>query len=187
MKKLITVTLLMISGIFSVSAQTKIGFIDTDALIGSMPESAKIDAEIKEYQASLGQEGQDKAKEADEKAAKFIKDSASLTPTMKEIKRDELRKLIDEVQNWNQIAGDKINKMAQEKITPIRQKALLAIKDIAREKGYGYVLDASTNVLLVTNPADDLLPLVKAKMGIKDTPATPVNNTPKNMPGKPKQ
>ena len=185
MKKLIAIAFLMILGIFSASAQTRIGFIDTEALIGAMPESVKIDAEIKEYQASLGQQGQDMAKEADEKASLFIKDSATMTPTMKEIKREELRKLIDQVQNWNQIAGDKINQEAQKKIAPIRQKAFAAIKDVAKEKGYGYVLDASTNVLLVYPPGDDLLPFVKAKMGIKDTP--PVNNTPKTIPGKTKQ
>ena len=57
MKKLIAIAFLMILGIFSASAQTRIGFIETDALIGAMPESIKIDAEIKEYQASLGQQG----------------------------------------------------------------------------------------------------------------------------------
>ncbi len=182
MKKLIVAAVVLTLGFFSASAQNKIGFIDTDQLIGAMPESAKIDAEIKEYQASLGQQGQDMAKDADEKAASFIKDSAKMTPTMKEIKRDELRKLIDQVQSWNQIAGEKINQKAQEKIAPVRQKAFNAIKEVAKEKGYNYVLDASTNVLLVFPPADDLLPFVKAKLGIKDSP---VNTTPKTtIPGK---
>ncbi len=181
MKKLIVVAVVMMSGFFSASAQSKIGYIDTDELIGSMPEAAKIDSEIKEYQSSLGQQGQDMAKEADEKASQFIKDSLKMTPTMKEIKRNELRDLIDKVQNWNQIAGDMINKKSQEKIGPIRIKALNAIKEVAKEKGYAYVIDASTSVLLVYPPSDDLLPFVKAKLGIKDTP--PVNTTPK-MPGK---
>jgi outer membrane protein len=171
MKKLI-VAAVMAFGMLSASAQTKIGYIDTDELIGSMPEVSKIDTELKEYQASLIQQGQDKAKDADEKAAQFVKDSVKMTPSMKEIKRGEIVALYQEVQNWNQIAQDKYNQKAQEKIAPVKTKAFDAINAVAKEKGYTYVIDASTSVLLVKPAGDDLMPFVKAKLGIKETPAT---------------
>ena len=182
MKKLI-VAGVMALGIFSASAQSKIGYIDTDVLIGVMPEAAKVDAELKAYQDALGLQGQDLGKEADAKAAQFLKDSATLSASMKEIKRNEILELFQKVQNWNQIAQDKYNQKAQEKIGPIRTKAFDAIKAVAKERGYAYVLDASNGVLLVYPPADDLLPFVKAKLGIKDTPAT-TPTTPKTTPGK---
>jgi len=182
MKKLIAVAVMAL-GIYSASAQTKIGFIDTDELISVMPEAAKVDGELKEYQASLVQQGQDMGKEADDKAQQFVKDSLKMTPTMKEIKRGEIISLYQKVQNWNQTAQDMYNQKAQEKIAPIRTKAFDAIKAVAKEKGYAYVLDASTSVLLVSPPSDDLMPFVKAKLGIKDTPA-PVKAT---TPGKPNQ
>jgi outer membrane protein len=169
MKKLI-VAGVMALGILSASAQSKIGYIETDELISSMPEAAKVDTELKEYQATLGQQGQDLAKEADEKAAQFVKDSLKMTPTMKEIKKGEIIEMYQKVQNWNQIAQDKYNQKAQEKIAPVRQKALDAINAVAKEKGYTYVIDASTSVLLVKPASDDLMPFVKAKLGIKDTP-----------------
>ena len=183
MKKLIVVVAVMASGIFSASAQTKIGFIDTDELISIMPEAAKVDGELKEYQSSLIQQGQDINKEADDKAQQFVKDSLKMTPTMKEIKRNEIVALIQKAQNWNQTAQDMYNQKAQEKIAPIRTKAFDAIKAVAREKGYSYVLDASTSVLLVSPPSDDLMPFVKAKLGIKDAPPVPGKPT----PGKPNQ
>ncbi|MEI7963863.1 MAG: OmpH family outer membrane protein [Chitinophagaceae bacterium] len=173
MKKLI-VAAVMAFGMLSASAQTKIGYIDTDELIGSMPEVSKIDTELKEYQASLIQQGQDKAKDADDKAAQFVKDSIKMTPSMKEIKRGEIVALYQEVQNWNQIAQDKYNQKAQEKIAPIKAKAFEAINAVAKEKGYSYVIDASTSVLLVKPAGDDLMPFVKAKLGIKETPAKPL-------------
>lgn len=181
MKKLF-VAGIMALGIFSASAQTKIGYIETDVLISAMPEAAKVDTELKEFQATLGQQGQDLAKEADEKASQFVKDSLKMTPTMKEIKKGEILEMYQKVQNWNQIAQDKYNQKAQEKIAPVRKKALDAINEVAKEKGYAYVLDASTSVLLVSPPSDDLMPFVKAKLGIKETPA---NNVPKGtIPGK---
>ncbi len=184
MKKLI-VAGVMALGIFSASAQNKIGYIDTDLLIGIMPEASKVDAELKAYQDALGLQGQDLGKEADAKAAQFLKDSATLTPSMKEIKRNEILELYQKVQNWNQIAQDKYNQKAQEKIAPIRTKAFDAIKAVAKEKGYGYVLDASTGAILVSPPGDDLLPFVKTKLGIKDTPGTTTPVTvPKTTPGR---
>ena len=177
MKKLIALAVMAL-GIYSASAQTKIGFIDTDELIGVMPEAAKIDTELKEFQASLVQQGQDMGNEADDKAQQFVKDSLKMTPTMKEIKKTEILGLYQKVQNWNQTAQDMYNQKAQEKIDPIKKKAFDAIAAVAREKGYTYVLDASTSVLLVKPPSDDLMPFVKAKLGIKDTPATVKPTTP---------
>jgi outer membrane protein len=176
MKKLI-VAGVMALGILSASAQTKIGYIDTDELIGVMPEAAKADAELKEYQASLVQQGQDINKEADEKANQFFKDSIKLSGSMKEIKRKEIVDLISKAQNWNTIAQDMYNQKAQEKIAPIRKKALEAINEVAKEKGYSYVIDAATSILLVKPTGDDLMPFVRTKLGIKDTPKT-------NIPGK---
>ena len=132
-------------------------------------------------------QGQDLAKEFETKATQFSKDSASLTASMKEIKRNELVEMYQKVQNWNQIAQDKYNQKAQEKIAPIRTKAFDAIKAVAKEKGYGYILDASTNVLLVAPPGDDIMSLVKAKLGIKDTPGTTPTTTPGITPKKPNQ
>ena len=181
MKKLI-VAVVMASGIFGASAQNKIGYIDTDLLISIMPEAAKVDAELKAYQTALGLQGQDIGKDADAKAAQYVKDSAGLSPSMREIKRNEVIELYQKYQNWNEIAQEKYGQKAQEKIGPIRTKAFDAIKTVAKEKGYGYVLDSSTGAILVSPPGDDLLPAVKTKLGITTPTTTPVT-TPK-VPGK---
>ena len=59
------------------------------------------------------------------------------------------------------------NKYAQKQqdlIAPIQKKAVDAVQTVARENGYAYVI--SKDALLVSPPADDLLPLVKKKLGI---------------------
>jgi outer membrane protein len=172
MKKLFAVAALAF-GMFGASAQTKIGYINTDELISIMPEAAKADGELKEYQQSLIQQGQEINKDADEKTAQFIKDSLKMSASMKEIKRNEIVQLITKAQNWNQTAQDMYNAKAAEKVDPIRKKALDAINAVAKEKGFSYVLDASTSVLLVFPPGDDLMPFVRTKLGIKDTPIAP--------------
>jgi outer membrane protein len=173
MKKLILLAVIALSAT-GASAQTKIGYINTEELISVMPEAEKADADLKDYQNALAQQGQDMGKEADEKADKYVKDSLTLNASMKEIRRKEVVEAYQKAQAWTQqTAQDMYNQKAQQLIAPIRQKAIKAIQDVAKEKGYTYVLDASTSVLLVQPTGDDLLPAVKTKLGIKDAPAAP--------------
>jgi len=168
MKKLI-VAGVMALGFLSASAQTKIGYINLDEVIGAMPETAVANKELQEFQESLVKAGEDLEKEANEKIKKFGEDSAKMTPSMKEIKRQELIELVQKVQGYNNDAQEKAKAEAQRKFTPIQQKAIETIKVVAKKNGYAYVLDF--NSLLVMPPADDLLGLVKKELGIKETPA----------------
>jgi outer membrane protein len=170
MKKWI-IALAMTCGVMGVQAQQtqKIGYISTDELISVMPEAEKADAELKEFQASLSQQGQDMMKDLNAKDSAFVRDSTKLSPSMKEIKKNELIELYQKVQNWNQQAQEMYQQEAQKKIQPLRTKALDAIKAAAKENNYTYILDV--NSVLVGPPGDDVLPLVKKKLGIKETPA----------------
>ncbi len=176
MKKLIVAGALALGTFFNASAQNKIGYISIDELIGVMPEAEKADTELKEYQASLAQQGQDMMKELSDKDSLFVKDSAKLSPSMKEIKRNELIALYQRVQSWNQQAQDMYQQKAQEKIAPIKDKALETIKAVAKENGYAYVLDA--NSVIVGPPGDDVIGLVKKKLGIKDPVTSPAQQKP---------
>lgn len=168
MKKLIVAGVMALS-FLGASAQTKIGYVNTDEVIASMPETEKANKELQEYQESLGKQYDDLQKEANEKSEQFIKDSATLSASMKEIKREEILKLIQRVQNYNQEAQELAKQAAQKKFAPIQQKAMEAIKAVAKKSGYSYVLDI--NSVIVGPPGDDILQLVKKELGIKETPA----------------
>ncbi len=171
MKKLLFVSIAALC-MFSASAQNKIGYINTNELIAKMPEAAKADADLKEFQTGLQQQYKDLNDELDAKQSQFVKDSLSFSASMKEIKRKEIIDLYQRVQNYQQESQEQYQAKANEKIAPIREKALNAIKLVAKENGYGYVLNEET--LLVAPQGDNLLSLVKTKLGIKETvaPAT---------------
>jgi outer membrane protein len=167
MKKLI-VAGVMALGFLTAGAQSKIGYINTEEVMSIMPETEKANKEIQEFQESLGKQGEELEKEATEKSNQFIKDSATLSKSMKEIKREEIIKLIQRVQNYNAEAQEKAKQVAQQKFIPIQQKALETIKNVAKKNGYSYVLEQSS--VIVGPPGDDILPLVKKELGIKDAP-----------------
>ncbi len=161
----------------SATAQAKIGYINYEEVVASMPETEVANKQLQDFQESLAKQGQDLEAEANDKSNQFIKDSASLSQSMKDIKRDELVKLIQRVQNYNSEAQEKVKQTAQQKFAPIQQKATDAIKEVAKEKGYAFVLD-QTN-LIVMPPEGNLLQAVKAKLGIKESPTqTPKKSQP---------
>jgi len=153
----------------NVSAQGKTGYISTEELIGSMAETEVANKQLQDYQSSLQQQGQDYYRELNEKDSAFGVDSIKYTPTQKELKRNDLIELYQKVQNWQQTMQQKIQERSQTLIVPIREKALEAIKATAKESGYAYVLESAA--VLVGPPGDDILPLVKKKLGVKDAAA----------------
>ena len=140
MKKLI-VAGVMALGVLSASAQTKIGYVNTDDVIAAMPQTDTANKQLQEFQQSLADQYNDLEAEANEKSAKFIKDSATLSESMKLIKREEILKLYQRIQNYNTEAQEKAKQAAQQKFAPIQQKAMEAIKAVAKKNGYSYVLD----------------------------------------------
>ncbi|UEG51003.1 OmpH family outer membrane protein [Ferruginibacter lapsinanis] len=173
MKKLFTVVAvgLSIFGFTNTStAQTKIGYISIEELISVMPEAKSADSAIQDYQYSLQLQGNDYIQELNEKDSAFVKDSAKLSTATKELKRNDLLALYQKVSGWDKTMQQMIGEKQQTLIAPIQAKAIEAIRTVAKENGYTYVLDANT--LIVSPTGDNLLPLVKKKLNIKDTPPT---------------
>jgi outer membrane protein len=173
MKKILTIVAvvigLMMTG-YSSNAQGaaggKIGVISLQELIPTMPEYRKADTALNDYQTALGQNFEDMKKEYYEKdSAITSKDTVKLTKAQLEIKRREVNELLQKLQGWQQQAQQLYQQKQQELITPIQKKALEAVQAVAKENGYAYVL--SKEALLVSPPAEDLLPLVKKKLGVK--------------------
>jgi len=184
MKKLITAAVVLTIAMFGLTnsafSQSKIGYVSTEELIGTMPEAEKANAQLQDYQTSLTQQGNDYYKELSEKDSVFQADSAKLSPAAKELRRNDLIALYQKVQGWNQATQQKVQEKSQELIVPIRAKAFEAIKAAAKEAGYNYVLEEGS--VLVGPPGDNILELVKKKLGIKDKDLKPAA-----APVKPKQ
>lgn len=161
-------------------SQTKIGYINTEELIGSMPEAEKASQQLQEYQTALQQQGQEYLVELNEKDSAFAIDSIKLSSAQKELRRNALLELYQKVQGWREVIQQKMQEKQQELLIPIRTKALDAIKAVSKESGYGYILDQ--NSVIVGPPGDDVLPLVKKKLGIKEKEATAPAGAPAKKP-----
>jgi outer membrane protein len=170
MKKFVTVVVvvmgLMLAGSSNVKAQGKIAYISLQELIPAMPEYRKADTALNDYQNALQQNFEDMKKEFQEKDSLLnSKDTLKYTKAQLELKKGELSQMYVKLQGWQQQAQQLYQQKQQELIAPIQKKAVDAVQAVAKENGYAYVLNKE--ILLSSPPADDLLPLVKKKLGIK--------------------
>src|SRR5690242_5892444 len=172
--------LLISAGIFGISTTTnaqKIGYISADEIIQLMPEAATVQNQLDQYQQSLYQNAQEKQQALNDAIQKFLKDSATLSASMKEVRRNDLQKQQQELAGESQRIQDQFAQKRQELSAPIQKKLQDAIEAVAKENGYTYVMPKEA--LIVMPPADDLGPLVIKKLGLKEptktttTPAKP--------------
>lgn len=175
--KLFFIAALLIAGAGSVSAQ-KTGYISLDQVVALMPEVRKVDSLLQKYQAdSLNPQFAYMVSEYNRKDSMVsTKDSAKLSPTVRNQVRQELEGLAYQIQNWQGIVQNAMQNKQNELLEPIYRKAMNALNTAAKEAGYAYVYNKEA--LLVAPENDDLLPLVAKKLNIK-LPSTPSAAAPK--------
>jgi outer membrane protein len=170
MKHFVTLALIIVTGILGTTntsqAQSKIGYISADEIIALMPEAARVDTQLNQYQQSLYQNAQDKQAELNDAVAKFYKDSATMTASLKEVKRRDLQSKVQELSGEEQRIQNLFEQKRQELSAPIQRKLQGAIQDVAKENGYTYVFPREA--LLVMPPSDDISTLVRRKLGLKE-------------------
>jgi outer membrane protein len=145
----------------------KFGYIDSRELLKAMPEIAKADADLQAYAKTFQEQLQSMSKEYEKKVQEFQAQEKTMTEAMKEVKVKEIQDLQNRIESTNQSATEKVEKKREDLYKPILDKADKAIKDVAVEKGYDYVFDASAGGLLYAKPTEDILSMVKTKLGIK--------------------
>jgi len=169
MKKIVLILFVATACMFAGSplqAQTKMGYISLNELITDMPEYKKADTSMVDFQNALNQNFDDMKKEFNEKDSLLSsKDTVKYTRAQIEIKRKQLGELYLRLQGYQQNASQQYQQKQQELMGPIQKKAQETVQQVAKENGFTYVF--LKDALLVSPPAEDLLPLVKKKLGLK--------------------
>jgi outer membrane protein len=174
MKQFVTLALVFslgLLGLSNTSSAQKIGYISADEIIVMMPEAARVDTQLNQFQQSLYQNAQDKQAELNEAVAKFYKDSATMSASLKEVKRKDLQGKVQELSGEEQRIQNLFEQKRQELSLPIQRKLQDAIQEVAKENGYTYVFPREA--LLVMPPADDLSSLVRKKLGLREPVKAP--------------
>lgn len=156
---------------FSASAfaqkTVKLGHINSSDLMQIMPgkdsAQAAFEAEVKILEGEL-KAMQD---ELEKKLNDYQERKSQMTELIRTTKEQELNDLNQRITIYQQNAQKKLQEKEAELLQPIIDRAKQAISDVAKENGYTYIFDTSAGAVLYQQDSDDILNLVKKKLGLK--------------------
>ncbi len=157
----------LLIGNFVYAQSPKLGYINSQELLASMPERAKADTMLQKYAKQFQDEGEAMQKEYQTKIQQYQAGEKTMTDAIKEVKAKEIQDLQARIESFSQSAQEKVGQKKQEVYTPLLEKADKAIKEVAKEKGYDYIFDTAQQAILYGKDGDNVLGLVKAKLGLK--------------------
>lgn len=148
----------------------KLGHIDSQKLLMAMPESDSAQKKLQkienEFQATL----EELQVEFNKKFKAYQDNYSTMTELIRTTKETELNELSERIQNFQTQAQQDYERQRMELFKPIQEKAKNAVDQVAEENGFTYIFDVGPGVGAVVYAApdtEDILGLVKAKLGIK--------------------
>lgn len=164
---LLAVILFTLNG--AVSAQSlKIGYVDSNEIMALMPEKQTVETQLADFQKQLESELMTMATEYQNKLTEYQENLSTMSNLIRQSKEKELTDLQTRIQEFQQNAEYEFSDKRTELLTPVIDKVKKAIEAVGKDNGFTYVLDSATGVLLyIGDAAENVTPLVKAKLGIQ--------------------
>jgi outer membrane protein len=151
----------------AVSAQSaKFGHIDLQQLISLMPEKDAAEKNLQKVETDLQNQSNTMQKEYTDKLKAYQDQQKTFTDAIKQTKEEELQSIAQRIQNFQQQAQQNMQNEQTKLFQPIFEKARKTISDVGKEQGLVYIFDVNST-LYHSDQSVDILPLVKAKLGIK--------------------
>jgi len=157
-KKTLLASFFLLAIVANTSAQ-KYAFVDTKYILSKMDSYTEAQKKLDDIAEKWMKEIEAKYKEIEDKKTKFQQESILLPADEKNKKLAEIKQLEEEVRELQKkrfgVNGD-LFKKRKELIEPIQEEIYKAIKALAKEKGYDFIMDKSANSnILFTNPKYD--------------------------------
>lgn len=155
-----------------VSAQkaAKFGHVSTAAILEMMPEVEIADAKLAAFQEGLIKGGESKVKAFEENLKKYQEDMAAgtLSKVQQADREAALAKEQEAIRQYEAQVQLQVMQKREELLGPILKKLDEAIQAVGKEGGYTFIFDSSVSgTLLYAMDGDDLLPAIKAKLGLQ--------------------
>ena len=145
----------------------KIGYIDFNTLVSAMPGVDSVKIKLQKYQQSLSDQMDAMGAEFENKYLDYQSKSSGMSDLIKQTKEKELSDLQGRIDAFKSKAQQDFQAKQQELLQPIISKAKDAVKEIAKENKYTYIINSIEDIMLYAEPTDDIMPLVKKKLGIQ--------------------
>ena len=90
-----------------------------------------------------------------------------LSELIRKTKENDLQAMATRLEENRQKAEKQLEERQEALLKPIVDRAKKAIEEVGKENGYTYIFDAGVGAVLYSQDSDDIMPLVKKKLGLK--------------------
>jgi outer membrane protein len=166
MKRIILIALFAVVTAGASAQTVKIGYVNSLEILSLMPETKVADAELQKMARELEAQYREYIMEY-QKLANQIQSNTELTDVAREAKMQDLGNLEQRITEYESTSQEKISAKRNELYEPILAKATETVQTVAEENGYTHILDSSTGAIIHAPEGDNILELVKAKLGLE--------------------
>ncbi len=166
LKYLILATAFLFIGMSGLEAQ-KYGHLNLGNLLELLPERQQADDVLAKFRDARIAEENAKIKALEEKVTRIRAKIQELSPLQIQEKEKEVQADQQAIQAFKQETIQQLEKKRRDLLGPILEKIQDAVDSVAKENGYVMIFDTSVmNSVLFAKDADDVMELVKAKLGL---------------------
>lgn len=154
----------------------KIGYTSVLYVLSLSPKAKEIDSELRARSAQLEKELTKKRSDFEEKAGAFQRGQNTMSETIKADRIKELRDLESSIMEFSKNAEAELQNKKEELYTPELEKINKAIRDVAKENSYTFILNGDPQIMIYGEEEYEVTDLVLKKLGI--TRPAPGSSTP---------
>lgn len=171
MRTFVLTLIISVCSVFSLEAQTRYAFVDTDFILNNIPEYQSVKTQLETISKRWQNELDIKYSVVDSLNTKFRLDQVFLSESMKLSRKKEINKQKRELKKLEDFYfGNKgeLYKKKQELLKPILDEVYEAIKAVALRGNYGAIYDRAAGVnVIYFNPKLEKSKEVLSRLGYK--------------------
>lgn len=148
----------------------KFGYVNTQEILGKMTEVKIANIQLDSYQKELASKGEEMALLFENQYKLYMNEvnAGKLSKVQMATKEEELMVKQEEIKKYEQEADQMMEKKQQELFTPIYNKIKDEIEKIGKEGNYTFIFDSAQGLLLHAVESENLMTLLKTRLGIPD-------------------
>ena len=169
--KQIILTIALFLGLFQGLVAQKLGYVDTQFILGKMPEYQTVQSEIDALSQKWQKELEEMHAEIEKMYDNYRAEEVLLTDDVKKLRQEDIFEAERKAKEYKKLKfgyDGELFKAQDEKLKPIQDKVFDAVEAVAKERKLDMIFDKSANAgLLFTNAAFDRTDDVLVKLGVK--------------------
>ena len=141
--------------------------MNREELMQIMPGRDSAQAALQKDIEDLQAEMETMKKEYENRVNDYLAKKDQLSELIRKTKESDLQAMGARIEEFQQNAQKQLEERQEALLKPIIDRAKKAIEDVGKENGYTYIFDAGVGAVLYSQDSDDIMPLVKKKLGLK--------------------